>query len=136
MPQTFRYPALISLQGQILTDESRGPLQEDRDERATTVDLASGKKKKFIKSVKRKWTVSWDNVAMNAANTVDGKAGRNELRAIAESAGTMTLLIHDGRNSQESYTVFIETFNNEVVMRHGEGDQFRYKMNISLVEQG
>lgn len=132
----FRYPALLTLAGQMLTDESRGPLTENRDERSVIIDLASGKKKKFIKSVRRTWTVSWDNVAMTSEFTVDGFAGRNEIRAIAQSADPMMLLIHDGRNLQERYTVFIDSYSDDVVMRYGEGDLFRYKLSLTLVEQG
>jgi hypothetical protein len=136
MPQTFRYPNLITLAGVDLTDESRGPLSEDRDERSNYVDLASGRKKKFVKSVRRSWSVSWENVGMSADDTVDGKGARNELREIAESAGTMTFTIQDGRNDPETYTVFIEDFSSELIMRHGGEDGFRFNMSLSLIEQG
>jgi len=136
MPMTFRFPNLISLQGVDLTDESRKPLREERDERSVIVDLASGKKKKFVKSVRRRWSIDWDNVSASAATTVDGKGGRDELRSIAESAGTMTFTIQDGRNSQEIYTVFIETYEEELLQRREYEDGFRYRISITLMEQG
>ena len=132
----FRYPNLVQLNGVDLTDESRQPLQESRDERSVVVDLASGKKKKFIKGIRRKWSISWDNVAMTATDTVDGKGGRNEIRSLAQSGGSMTLVIQDGRNTPETYTVFVDNYSDELQMRRGEGDMFRYKVSIDLEEQG
>jgi hypothetical protein len=135
MPLNLRYPNIVKIGNDEITDESRAPLTEDRDERSVIVDLASGKKKKFVKSVRRTWSISWDNVAANASETVDGKGGRDELRSIAEGAGFITLLIQDGRNPTETYTVHVTSYNEEVLQRRGDGG-FRYKVSIELEEQG
>lgn len=133
MALNFSLPNLIKLDGTELTDESRQALQETRDERSVVIELATGKKRKFIKSIARKWDISWDNVAESASNTVDGFAGRDEIRAIAQSGETMTLLIQDGRNATETYTVFVESYDEELLMRRGS--HFRYKVSLSLEEQ-
>lgn len=132
---TFRHPNLVKLGGVELTDESRMPLQEERDERSIKIDLASGRKKKFVKGVWRRWTIDWDNVSSDAEFTVDGKAGRDELRSIAEGAGYIEFVIQDGRNTAETYTVEVESYSDEVLQRRGEGG-FRYKCSITLSEQG
>lgn len=136
MPIVMRFPNLISLQGVELTDESRKPLREERDERSVMVDLASGKKKKFVKGVRRRWSIDWDNVSASSSTTIDGKGGRDEIRGIAESAGSMTFKIKDGRNPEEEYIVFIETYEEELLMRREFEDGFRYKVTLTLVEQG
>lgn len=136
MAQTFRYPALLRLGGVTLTDESRQPLKEDRDERSVDVELASGKIKKYIKGIRRSWTVSWTNVAMTATDTVDGFGGRNEIRALAQNGGVLELIIQDGRNANETYQVYIEAYDDEVTMRRGAGDMFRYTVNLALKEVG
>lgn len=135
MPQSFRYPNLIRLNNINLTDESREPLSESRDERSTDVELASGKIKKFIKTIAKTWDISWANVGLSASDTVDGFGGRNEIRSIAQSGGTMPFYINDGRNSAETYTVFVEGYSEEVLQRRGPGDGFRYQVTISLREQ-
>lgn len=132
----FRYPALIKLNTTTLTDESRGPLKEDRDERSVKLTLASGRIRKYIKGIRRKWDVSWENVAMDSSNTIDGFAGRNEIRSLAQSGDTLTLTIQDGRNTDETYTVFIDSYTDEVVMRQGPGEMFRYSVKMSLIEEG
>jgi hypothetical protein len=133
MPLTFRLPNLVMLNGVELTDENRNPLQETRDERSVVIELATGKKRKFIKSIARKWEISWDNVAESASNTIDGFAGRDEIRTIAQSGETMTLVLTDGRTSTETYTVFVDDYNEELLMRRN--GHFRYKISLSLEEQ-
>lgn len=134
MPMNLRYPSVIRLSGTDLTEESRGPLQEDRDERSVVVDLASGKKRKFIKGIRRKWSVEWENVAGQATHTLDGKAGRNEIRSLAQSGSPLTLVIRDGRNADETYTVYVESYNESLTMRRS--GFFRYRITLSLEEQG
>lgn len=133
MPITFSLPNLIKLNGTELTDESRQPLQESRDERSVTIELATGKKRKFIKSIARKWDINWENVADSASRTVDGFAGRDEIRALAQSGATMTLVIQDGRNPDETYTVFVDSYDEELLMRRS--GFYRYKVSLSLEEQ-
>lgn len=136
MPLQMRFPNLIKLGNDELTDESRQPLQEERDERSIVVDLASGKKKKFVQSVNRRWTISWENVAAKASETVDGKAGRDEIRSIAEGAGFIAMELKDGRNATENYTVMVEDYSEETLQRRGFDGGFRYKVDITVVEQG
>lgn len=132
MPVTFRYPNLISVNGVELTDESREPLQEDRDERSSVVELASGKKKKFIKGIRRKWSINWTNVAESSSQTVDGKGGRNDIRTLAQLGTPLTFVIHDGKVT-ETYTVFVDSYSESLIMRR---TNFRYSVTLSLEEQG
>lgn len=135
MPLNMRYPNIVKLDNVDLTDESRSPLQEERDERSVIVDLASGRKKKFVKGVRRRWTMDWENVAANANETVDGKGGRDEMRSIAEGAAFVPFTVQDGRNAPENYTVMVESYSEEVLRRVGlEG--FRYKVSMTVIEQG
>jgi hypothetical protein len=131
----YRYPNLIKLENVNLTDESR-KFSQEREEKTTIVDLASGKKKKFVKGVIHRFTIDWENVALNAQNTVDGYGGRNEIKDFGDSIGPFTLVIEDGRNAEETYEVFVDGYNEELLMRRGEGDMFRYRVSLSLEEQG
>jgi hypothetical protein len=135
MPMIMRYPNLVSLGSVKLTDESRRPLTEERDERSVVVTLASGKKKKFVQGVWRRWDIEWENVSSDASLTVDGFGGRDEIRSLAEGAGWVTFELDDGRNAKETYTVQVETYNEEVLSRRGP-EGFRYRVSLSLSEQG
>lgn len=134
MPMSFIYPNLVSLGGQELTDEGRKPLSETRDERSVVVELASGRKRKFIKGVLRSWDIEWENVPMHSGLTVDGHGGRNEIRSLAQSGSPLTFEYKDGHNALETYTVFVEDYNESVTFRRGEGS--RYRITLRLEEQG
>lgn len=128
------YPNLISLGGVQLTDESRGPVGESRDERSVVVDLASGRKRKFVKGVRKSWTIDWDMVPMHGGLTIDGHGGRNEIRSLAQGASTLIFTFGDNYNALETYTVFVSDYSENIALRRGEGS--RFKISLGLEEQG
>lgn len=134
MAMTLLYPNLISLGGVQLTDEGRQPIQEDRDERSVIVDLASGKKRKFIKGVRKTWNISWEWVPMDASLTIDGHGGRNEIRSLAQGGAPLIFTYQDSHNPLETYTVFVSEYSENVVFRRAQGS--RYQITLSLEEQG
>ena len=116
MPMTFSMPNLISLNGVQLTDEARAPLQTEKDDRHIEVELANGAKRRYIKGVYRKWTITWENVSSSAAYTVDGFGGRDEIFTQAMLAGSMPLRITDGIYD-DTYTVFVESYSETLLQR-------------------
>lgn len=130
----FIYPTYVSLQGIELTEEGRKPVSEERDERSIVVTLASGKNKKYIQGVYRTFTIEWEMVPKTTARTIDGKGGRDQIRSIAQSGGTMTLVLKENNTTTETYTVFLESYTETHVFRRGEGS--RYNISIQLEEQG
>jgi hypothetical protein len=130
---SLRYPALVKLDDDYLTDEGRQPVQERREERSIEVDLASGRKKKYLKLMARSWSISWEMVPMHDDLTIDGGGGRNEIRAFAHEPGTHTLTLTDSYNTAENYTVFVTDYTETVTFRRGEGS--RYSINLELEEQ-
>lgn len=131
MALQLRYPNLIVLGGTNLTDESRS-YAEDRDERGVEVELADGTIKKYIKSVKRTFDISWENVHKSAAGTVDGFGGRDEIRALGMSGDALTLSVRDGVTIS-NYTVFVDNYDEEIIIRRGADS--RYQVSLSLKEQ-
>lgn len=130
----FRYPNLVKLGTIELTDESRGPLSEEREERSNVVELASGRKVKFIKQINRRFSLSWDNVPEDASKTIDSKGARDEIRTLAQSETIMDFVIQDGLHPVETYSVFIEEYNEEIIIRRP--NLFRYKITLALEERG
>ena len=133
MPSLF-YPNLISLGGTQLTDEGRKPLTETRDERSVVVDLASGKKRKFIKGIRKSWTIDWEMVPMHSGLTIDGKGGRNEIRSLAQGGAPLAFTFGDSYNATENYTVFVTDYNETMIFRRGQGS--RFQISLQIEEQG
>lgn len=134
MAQSFRFPNLVQIDSTDLTDESRS-FSEDREERSVVIELASGAKKKYVKGIFKTFQIDWDNVAMSSADTVDGFGGRNEIRALAPEGAVVSLVIQDGRNAEETYSCFVNSYSEEVLQRRGLGDQFRYRVSLALEQQ-
>lgn len=136
MPITFTMPNIISLGGVEFTDESREPLQTSRDERMVEVELANGSKRRYTKGLFKKWTINWSNVSADAVYTIDGFGGRNQIASMAlDSIGSMNLRIKDGIYDN-TYTVFIESYEEELLQRRSTEEGFRYRISLTLVETG
>lgn len=136
MPMTFSMPNLIAIGDVELTDESREPLQTQRDERMVEIELANGAKRRYIKGVYRKWSISWSNVSSDEAFTVDGKGGRNQIsNALLGSYGSISLRIKDGIYD-DTYTVFVDSYEEELLQRRNTEEGFRYRISVTLVETG
>lgn len=113
----FSLPAMVNLNGTDYTDESRDNVTVDRDERATTVTLASGRIKKQIKFVGHNYTISWLNMPSSSASSIDGKAGRNELMALLEANPSITLTLTDGHNAPIVTDCIITSYSENPTLR-------------------
>lgn len=131
----FSLPNIINLGGVDLTDEGRAPLQTTLELREVMVELANGSKKKYIKGKHwRKWVVTWDNTAKSVSQTVDGFGGRDEIKLIAFTPGALTLLVQEATPGEETYIVFVESYDEEVLRRRTDDIGMRYKVTLSLIE--
>lgn len=125
---------LVSIGGTEFTDDGRS-FSEGRDERAVSVELASGKIVKYIKAEKRVFTVSWEFLPQTSAYTSDHKGARNELRSICYTGATTTVVVRNVIGGSETYTVFVEEYSEAIQRRDPTTGNILYNVNISLREQ-
>ena len=130
----FSLPAHVSLDGNEFTDESREPVQVSLDERSSTVELASGKIKKYVKYKAYKFDISWTNMPESSSTSIDGKRARNELKALVIGQDEITLVLDDGINDPATYTCLIENYTEQIVLRRPT--MIRWSCTLSLVEIG
>jgi len=128
------YENILSLNGTEFTDQGR-TLSESRDERAVTVQLASGKIKKYVMGEKKRWSLSWKWLPHSSALTHDNKGARDQLRAIAFAGNTVTMLVRNTYGQTDTYTVWIENYSEDVVRRDTVTGQFFYDVTLELLEQ-
>ena len=128
------YINLMSLDGIEITDHGR-TCSENREERAVSVQLASGKIKKYVMGEKKNWTLTWTWLPGSAALTTDGFGGRDSIRALAYGSDTYTLVIRNSNGIIDTYTVFIEDYSEELVRRDLINSQFFYNVSLTLKEQ-
>lgn len=129
------YPAAIKVDAIDLTDQGRSPVEVVRDERSVVIELASGKKKKYIKGIKHTFSMQWTWLPSEDANTIDGYAGRDTLVAnFAESGNTHTLIFRDEIGGSDTYTVFVSDYSERLV-RRSPNEEFFWEVSISFEEQ-
>lgn len=128
------YETLITLNGVEFTDQGR-TFSESREERAVSVQLSSGKIKKYVMGEKHRWSISWDWLPNSASLTYDNKGARDQLRALAYTGNTYSLSLKNTVGTTDSYTVFIESYEEELVRRDTVNNEFYYKVSIELMEQ-
>lgn len=127
-------PNLLTLGGMNLTDEGREPLSIDIDERSTVVDLASGRKKKFIQRVCFSYDISWENVSYDKTTTIDGHAGFKEIFALVHSADPLYLHVEADGHTANNIEVFVSGFSSEITRRRACVEGNLYTINLSLEE--
>lgn len=134
VPLSLAYPNLVTLNNVALTDESRGPVQVERDDRSVVVQLASGRERKFIKGgIKRRFQMDWELCPQDATFAIDGNGGRDEIKALIElTIVEFPLVLKYDNLMVETYTVYVDSYSESVVNRRPK--EFRYKINFSLKE--
>jgi hypothetical protein len=117
-----------------LSDHFRAPVSVSREGRLVEVELASGKIKKYFKGNPRStFDISWQWLPAEDNKTVDGHAGRDTLRFnFKDSKNTHILTFRDEGASSESYTVWVESYTEEVVRR---GTIYFWNVTLTLREQ-
>lgn len=128
------FQAGISVDGTNLTDQGRGPISADRDERSVIVELANGTRKKYIKKVARTYSLSWENLASSSDNTIDGNVGRDWLfDNLSQEGSTHTVIFRHQSGASETITAFVTSYSEQLTMRRQE--DFFWSVSITLEEQ-
>lgn len=128
------YINLFSLNGVEFTDQGR-TVSENLEQRSVNVQLASGRIKKYVMGNKKRWSVSWEWLPQDQSLTADGKGARNELKSLAFTGNTYTLLMRDSVGQTNVYVVFIEAYNESLIRRDMINNQFFYNVSLELMEQ-
>lgn len=127
---------LVELDNVALTDQGR-TYSQGRAEKVVEVELADGTLKQYVKAIKRTFNVEWQWLPNSDSKTYDGKAGRDTLKALCMDGTTHTLEIRDNTaaQTQNSYTVFVKNYSEQVVRRDFVSQVIYYNVTVEFVEQ-
>lgn len=132
---TLFYPAAIWVDNVQLTDQGRGPVTRARDERSTSVELANGTRKRYIKAVKHTFSTSWSYLPDDTTCTIDGYAARDEMVELLGDAGRSHLLRFFYKNGEyEEFTVFVSSYSEELVKRDPVSGVFIWSVSVEFEE--
>lgn len=127
-------PNFISLGGVELTDQGR-TYSSARDERSQTVQLASGLTKKYFMAVKYSFNLSWDMLPSTSAQTFDGKAARDSIKTLVDTQSTLTLIVRTPIGSASTFTVWVDSYSEDIVRRDYTNNVIWYNVKLDLKEQ-
>jgi hypothetical protein len=99
------------------------------------VTLLSGNMRRFVKGIKKVFSLSFTFLPSHVYRTVDGQYGRDFLYGLLSERGTVNLYIQDSPNDAGStYTVYVSTYKEDIVRREHSTQNYYYNLNIELVE--
>jgi hypothetical protein len=98
---------------------------------------AAGRMKRDVIAVKRTWSFEWDELPGQTSDTWDGGLGRDELVALYEDGGTLSLLVpteieEPGGETYEQVDVLFGATIEEIVRKRNP--RFSYELTMELVE--
>ena len=127
-------PNLISLNGYEFTDQGR-TYSESRDERSVPVQLSSGITKKYFMSIKKSFSIEWNMLPSTSTQTYDHKSARDDLKTIMDVQDVLTLVVRTPIGSSATYTVWVESYSEDIVRRDYINNTIWYNVKLSLKEQ-
>lgn len=129
------YPAAIWIDNIQLTDQGRAPVTQRRDERSTINELASGRRKKYIKGVKRIFAMSWSYLPDLDTCNIDGYAGRLTMINNFAYDGDLHLLRFYHRNGEYSeHSVFVTSYEETLIRRDPVSGVFIWDVTLEFEE--
>lgn len=132
---TLFYPAAIWIDNVQLTDQGRAPVVRSRDERSISSELASGKRKRYVKAVKHTYSMSWDYLADDATCSIDGYASRKEMVALfGDSSDSHTLRFFYQNGKYEEVTVFVNSYSESLIKRDPKSGVFIWQVSVEFEE--
>jgi len=130
------FPAAIWVDNQPLTDQGRAPVEVSRDERSDIVELATGKRKKYIKAIKHTFRTSWSWLVDEDSDTIDGGYARKSIKDnFGYSGDVHTLRFFDANGEWTEYTVFVSGYNETLIRRDPNSGRHFWEVSIDFEEQ-
>lgn len=126
---------LLSLDGTEITEHNR-KFSDNEVISASDVELDSGINKRYIRKNKKTFSLNFTFLPNLSAYTVDGRAGRDFLKSLAQKRGTISLVTKLSPESpEESFTVYATSYSETLIRRDVEIKCSYYDLSISFEEQ-
>lgn len=132
---TLFFPAAIWIDNVPLTDQGRGPIVRSRDERYVSNELANGTRKRYTKAVKHTFSTSWTYLADDTLCNIDGYASREEMvKLFGDTSGDHTLRLFYKNGEYEEFTVFVNSYEEQLVRRDPQSGKFIWELSVEFEE--
>jgi len=122
-----------------LTDQGR-TFAMSRDERSVPVNLANGLTKKYFMAVKYSFNLEWQMLPGPQSRTFDKKHARDAIKELVDLEDTLLLTLQrtstgSPSGTTTSHTVWVESYNEDIVRRDFGAGIIWYNVKLDLKEQ-
>jgi hypothetical protein len=129
------FPAAVWIDNVPLTDQGRAPIQVARDERYVELELADGTRKRYVKAVKRTFSIEWLWLPDHDHDTIDGNAARQKIvEMIGDSGDVHTLRFYERNGEWKEYLVFCAGYTETLTRRDPSTGSFFWDIQIEFME--
>jgi hypothetical protein len=126
---------LLSINGTQITEHNRKIVTETQQS-GSSIELSRGINRRYIKKNKKTFKLSFTYLPNGTDKTVDGRAGRDFLKSISNTRGTVTVSIKlSPIDDFETYTCFVNSYTEKLVRRDIENSCSYYDVTIDIGEQ-
>lgn len=130
------YPAAIWVDNFPVTDMGRAPVQFARDERSVIVETSTGKRKRYVKAIKHKFTLSWEWLPDDSTQTIDGGYAHTKIKELfGEQSGVVTIRFYDRNANWTEYVCFVNSYAETLMKRDPSTGTFLWAVQLELEEQ-
>jgi len=125
---------MVTLDGTEITEHGK-KFSDNESISASDVELDSGINKRYIRKNKKVFNLSFTYLPNLAAYTVDGRAGRDFLKSLAQKRGTISLVTKlSPESSDESFTVYATSYSETLIKRDVENRCAYYDVSMGFEE--
>ena len=133
-PSTPAVYRLLKLNGRVITAHNR-KLSISDNFLFEDIILLSGNSRRFIKGIKKNFTLTFTYLPSLTARTADGQYGRDYMQSLVDDRGTLDLFIQDQPNTAGlSYDVHLTSYKEDLIRREYSTGCYYYNVNLELVE--
>lgn len=131
------FPTAILIDNQPLTDQGREPINIARVEKSTIVETATGKKRKYVKAIKKTFSTRWNWLPDQEGDTIDGGMGRVKMLNLLcdDMAQIHVLRLYDRNGGYREYNVFVSSYTETLIRRDPHTGMHIWMVDVQFEEQ-
>ena len=126
--------SFLSLNSQEITEQGR-ELSDTININASEVELDSGSKRRYYRSIKRTFSLQWQWLPSLQNKTIDNRKGRDYLKSLTGIADKITMTIKiDANDDAETIDVYLQSYSEDLLRRSPSEACDYYQVNMVFEE--
>jgi len=126
--------SFLSLNNQEITEQGR-QINDVININASEVELDSGSKRRYYRSIKRTFSFQWDYLPSLSSKTIDNRKGRDYLKSLTAIANKIPMKIKiTADENAETIDVYLQSYSESLIRREISQGCDYYRVNMVFEE--